>query len=42
LGKGVLLSRLGVAGPGLLSLDTLLKRGFDKDPWPPKTEVTPA
>jgi putative oxidoreductase len=39
---GVLLSWLVVKGPGLLSLDTLLKRGFDKDPRPPKTEAPPA
>lgn len=39
---GVLLSWLVVKGPGLLSLDTFLKRALDKQPPPPKTEVTPA
>lgn len=39
---GVLLSWLVVKGPGLLSLDALVKRSFDKGPGLPKTGVTPA
>lgn len=39
---GVLLSWLVVKGPGLLSLDTLLKRALDKAPATPKNEGTPA
>ena len=39
---GVLLSWLVVKGPGLLSLDTILKRSFEKGPPPAKSEVTPA
>lgn len=39
---GVLLSWLVVKGPGLLSLDALLKRALYKQPPPSKTEGTPA